>query len=764
MLILTEKKNVAEIYRNALDLKDLKNGSYQSSDRKITVTWAAGHLYNLFYPEDYDSKFLKSWNEKDYPFIPKNYRYKPDRTKSKTRNNCESHIRNALKNGEEIVIATDPDREGEVIARLILNALKVPLEKTSRIWNCEGLDRKQILKGIEERKKDSLYDNLALQGIMQKQSDWVMGINLSRCYSILNSETFSVGRVQTAVLKVIYERQMRIKLFLPSDYYEVRITEKNGNVFFFQNKITKKISFKTYEEAEKIKKSIEGKNFTVSKVERNEKSEKPPRLYDLAALQMDAFNIYKIGVSETLETAQKLYNEIGVLSYPRTDSVALGEEDEVHVRKLIEEINNKRKPFENFRIERITRENKRIFNSAETSGHHAIIPSGFYEERESLEWKIWDLVYRRLMMQGMGDYVINNIKAWAVNDEYVIVGEGKQTKEKGWKEADLYEVEKDNELNVKEGEEIEAVKVEILKKKTQPPKYFNEASIIKFMRNPLESDDEGIKLSSIGTEATQAAIIQRLYDVKYIEKVKGHIEITEKGIKLIEQIAENPDLDTNTDVRTTTMWEKLNKENPEKLLEEIEKITVKCVENIREKMKTVSERKSICKCPSCGKDIVRGKTSWYCTGYKQGCEFNIGFKVMGNDVDEQFIKSFIENGETKVLRGIKKDGEECAFKFRLNDEKKVIIEFDGEKESIAVCPKCGGDVFSFKKVYKCSDQNCNFFMWKESCGIEYTKDDVKNICENREIMKDKKKKDGNMVRVRVWLGEDKEELKMEYIN
>lgn len=747
MLIIAEKEKVALNYIKALKLKKIETSLYANEEKTIKVTYAAGHLYTLYDAEDYDEK-NKIWKTENLPIIPHRYLYKPIKEKAQFRKACENAIRNAIKGNEEIVIATDPDREGEVIARLILNACKADYKKVTRIWMNEGLSEEEILKAIKERKSVSYYQDLYLQGKAQKESDWVMGINLTRSYSILNKEIYSVGRVQTAVLKEIYNRYIQILMFIPKEYYEVQVQLANGTFAFLINETTNSKKFDTLKEAEeKVKKINQQEKVKVTKKIVKTEVKKSPRLYDLAGLEMDGYNIYGIEIDRVLELAQQLYNEKGVLSYPRANSVCLGEEDVEDTIKLYEKLKEHDNRFETSK-KKLNKDNKRLFNDKEKGSHHGLIPTQWYAKNDSEDWKIYDLVLRRFFMQTMKDLVEEKISIIFNCGSEILKAEGKTTIEKGWKEADLRKTEKEIELpKMEEGKEFRIKEVKIEKKYTQKPKYYNEATILEYMRNPKGENKEGIELISIGTEATQATIIKVLFKRGYVKTVNKHIEITEKGIKIVEQIKNNKVLDQNTNTESTAKWEILGKENPEKLLKEIEEVTKKSVENLRNEMKAVVEKKVIAKCP-CGGDIIDGK-NYYCSNYKEGCKNSVSKHIMGKEYSAEDVKKLFEEGKLDYTEGISKDGNKVKYRLLIQDGK-VTIEFDSNNVILCKCPKCQGNVYEYKKVYKCSNKECDFFMWKETSGIVIEKEMVEKLVNGETIENiTKKYKDGKEEKVSI---------------
>jgi len=734
MLILTEKENVAKNYIKALALEKTTRYLYESLDKKIKVTFAAGHIYTLYDAEDYDTKF-KTWSEETLPIIPDTYKYKAIKTKENFRKPLEEIIKKAIKEKEEIVIATDPDREGEVIARLILNQCKADYKNVTRIWLTEGLEETEIRKSIENRKTSADYDELYRQGKAQKESDWVMGINLTRAYSILNKDLYSIGRVQTAVLKEIYLREIQIKLFIPRIYYNVLLESENGTFSYLLNKNTKEKKFENLEEVQKLVKDLYfHKEIKVSDIQTKEKKEKPPLLYNLSALEIDAYDIYGISIDRTLEIAQKLYNELGVISYPRTDSRYIGSDDVEHIINLYKRVKQKDNRFDTDES-KINKNNSRIFCRPEKKeAHHALIPTTYFEKEESDEWRIYDLILRRFFMQMMKDFEVEEKKVYFECGNEVLITEGKKVKEIGWKKAELRKVSlEDKELkDFTIGQKLKIKEINILEKYTEKPKFYTESTILDYMINPTRENEESEKLLSIGTQATRASIVKVLFERGYIKNEKKHIRITEKGIRIVEQIKENEVLDLNTSTESTTKWDNLVRENPEILIKEIENITKKSIENMRYKMKAVIQRNVVAKCV-CGKDIVKGKNGWYCTGYKEGCKIAINEHIYGKQYTEEDIKELFEKKSLPFYDGINKSGDKVRYRLIIENGS-LITQYDNDVQSICDCPKCKkSGMYKTKFVYKCSNKDCDFFFYKETYGIVITNELAKKICSGEKV-------------------------------
>lgn len=768
MTILTEKENVAKNYAQALSLKKTKPGLYTNTEGTIKLTYAAGHLYTLYDMKDYNAELEKWTNIKLLPYIPKTYKTKADNgfknTKKQTRINCENILREAITKKDEIVIATDPDREGEVIARFILDKLKADYSRVSRVWCCEGVNKEEVLKGLSGRKKASDYNLLYIKGIKQKESDWVIGTNLTRLFTLIQKDgsLWSIGRVQTAVLQELYDRNMEISLFIKKKHYELKIETEEGVTFYYDRECNSNNLI--YEKAvvEEVNKEVMNmQSIVITSLTSEKKIREVPQLFDSAELGSEAYNLYGYPVDKTLEISQKLYCERGITSYPRTSSVYLKEED-------FEAINERYKDFTKHYLKKekeLTREDKRIFNTKKCTGHHAIIPTRKAEELTEEEEKIYSLILNRFLMQALGKNVTEVTKAFGNCGKYVVKCEGKKTVEKGWREIDLHREEEGTEIKVEKGQIFHVKKTQVIEKETQPPKHYTQASLIKFMKNPGGKDEEGDEILSIGTQATQANIIKTLFDRKYIVEVKKHIEITERGIKLIEKVRDIKSLDKNTRVTATTMWEKLNEKDPDKFLSYIEKVTKDIFVEMEDELKVSVQKSRAGVCPACGGNLLEGKNGWYCSNYKEkGCDNNLTYHMMGIDITKEVIEKLLSEKKSEIFKGVKKDGNSVSFYIEVDDKGKFKIVYINEQVKICSCPKCKNDVREYLKVYKCTNKECDFFLWKKTSGIEFEKEDIADLCSGAQIIKEMTKKDGSLCNVNVQLSKDYSDLKIKYIN
>ena len=758
MVILTEKKSIAENYAKALgiDTED-KGGEFISSDGKMEIAWASGHLYRLKEPGEYEERWIK-WNWKELPIKVEKYGIMPDISKKKTTERLEKILQEAKRKGKEIVIATDPDREGEVIAGFILWWNGIERKDTTRIWVNEGLDRKEIIRGIRERKSSTEYGRIYDEGFCAKKADWLLGMNLSRAYSAILKDAYSVGRVQTAVLKEIYRREKAIKDYKRKPYFKIKCTLEDGTSSYLLNRYDEKNPEHFGEEyGEKLDEMIRSipERIRVTGIERKRKTLEVPLLYDLSGLEMDGYRIYGIGVDRVLEIAEVLYNEKGVLSYPRTDSRCMGDEDVGMIREMYERYLLKNSMYYKAggSLERVTEANRRIFNSKKKHAHHALIPSNWFREEDSEEWRIWDLVMRRFMMQGCSENITEYQKVTLNGNGMLFTAEGKKTVLKGWKALSLEKEKEGKELDYEEGQELRIVKAEIERKMTEPPEHYNEATLIAWMKNPQGKGEEGIEMMPVGTEATRAETIKKLYGRKYIAKRKKHIEILEKGARLIEEIRKNRVIEKSTDAEATAMWDRMVKEDPGKFYRRAESEVMEMMKGVWKDMETVNLKEKITDCPFCEGEIYKGQKKFYCSNWKEKeCRYSLNFVVMGNEFDESTVMMLKEKKETPFMTGVTKTGEKCSFRIKEGDGE-YVMEY-AEAESLGKCPVCGnGEMYPKAKVYKCSNADCGYFMWKETSGIKIDRETAGRLIRGEEFSVKKTRKDGSREEVKVSLND-----------
>ena len=501
MLILTEKSSVANDF--ALALNCPKRTGY-FSDGKIEIAYCVGHLFKLQDPEFYEARF-KSWNE--IPCIPKQFCYAINETVSK-----QAHIVLELlkkHKDDEILIATDADREGEIIARECLKLSGISdFHKIKRFWVSQALTPDVILNGIKSARKLYEYNNLAQNGFARQHADWLVGMNLTRYVSVAANKKLSIGRVKTALLSAIENRCSKIENFKSEKYYEFyasfgakRFAPECKGIYFEPDDKTK---FNNNELSQELKKDIEQKTLVIeNKTEKKETH--APQLYNLNALQKDAFKYFNFSADETLKIIQKLYESYKCVSYPRTPSKVMGNENVELVKQIFLDLSKIYPDFYDvLQISDISLSNKRCFNDSKLEAHHAIIPlENIPHSASDNEKKIFSLILNRFKIAFSAPYIYNKqIVILSVNNhKYKITGN--QTLEYGWKKFCWSETFRSNECEEQENEQslenidwnnLLCTDVETKEKYTKPPKYFNEASILAFMENPTSIDENTTKL------------------------------------------------------------------------------------------------------------------------------------------------------------------------------------------------------------------------------------------------------------------------------
>ncbi len=617
-LVLAEKPSVGRDLAKVLKCNQNK-GSYIEGN-KYVVTWAMGHLVGLMDPEGYDNKY-KKWDMETLPMLPKYMKLTVLKKTGKQFNEVKKQLlRNDI---SEIVIATDAGREGELVARWILekSGVKKPLK---RLW-ISSQTNKAILDGFKNLKDAKEYDNLYKAAVCRAEADWLVGLNVTRALTCKYNAQLSAGRVQSPTLAMIVNREDEIRNFKPVDYWTLN-AKGNG---FTLNWVSSKGNNSIFKEeiADSIVNKCKGQNGEVVEVKKTTKKKYSPALYDLTELQRDANKIWGYSAKQTLNIMQRLYENHKVLTYPRTDSRYITSDIVATIPERLKAVS-----FGEYRaaaeslLKSGVKANKNYVDNSKVSDHHAIIPT---EEKGSLanlsteEKHIYDLVVKRFLSVLLPAYEYEQTTV-TVN----IVGEtftakGNITKSRGWKK--LYE--KDNlkddedsqelpELN--KGDKITVASVNKVKKQTTPPARFNEATLLSAMENPQKYVNLGKdaaktlnETGGLGTVATRADIIEKLFNSFVIEKRGKDIYPTSKGQQLIDLVPE--DLKSPL---LTAKWESQldniakGKANDKKFVGDMKTYATKLVEDVKGgTAKFHHDNATGSKCPNCGKYLleVKGK-------------------------------------------------------------------------------------------------------------------------------------------------------------
>ena len=609
-LILAEKPSVGRDIANALNLQQKSNGYIEG--KQYIVTWALGHLVTNATPEQYNPSY-KEWNLEDLPIIPKKMK-----TVVISKTNRQFKVVKSLildKNVKEIIIATDAGREGELVARLILDKVgnKKPIK---RLW-ISSVTKKAIQEGFKQLKNGNAYQNLYKAALARSEADWIVGINATRALTTKYDAQLSLGRVQTPTIQLVKSRQDEINYFKSEKYYTLSI-----NVDGYDLNLNQQKRYKDKKELELIEHEIKHQEGKILEVKgKNKKSYAQP-LFNLTDLQQEAYKRYKMGPKETLNTLQHLYERHKLVTYPRTDSnyltddmvdtiqerlrAILATDYKSHVRDLISESFSSK---------------MHIFNNQKVSDHHAIIPTEVRPSIEQLsqrEFKIYMLIAERFLENLMNPYLYEVLTIHAQLKGYHFVLKEKIPKQLGYKA--LKDNPSSNTLthSFKEGQLFNVHRIDIHEHETKAPEYFNEGSLLKAMENPQNHIDLNDKkyaktlkhTGGIGTVATRADIIEKLFNMNALESRDGKIKVTSKG----KQILELSPSELTSPILTAQWEEKLmliekGKYNSQKFIQEMKNFTFKVVNKIKSsEQKYKHDNLTTTECPTCGKFMIKVKT------------------------------------------------------------------------------------------------------------------------------------------------------------
>ncbi|HCW53231.1 MAG TPA: DNA topoisomerase III [Clostridium sp.] len=635
-LVLAEKPSVGRDLAKVLKCNQNK-GSYIEGN-KYVVTWAMGHLVGLMDPEGYDKKY-KEWSMETLPMLPKNMKLTVLKKTGKQFNEVKKLMNRS--DISYIIIATDAGREGELVARWIIEkaGVKKPLK---RLW-ISSQTNKAILDGFKNLKDAKNYENLYKAAVCRAEADWLIGLNVTRALTCKYNAQLSAGRVQSPTLSMIVKREEEIKNFKPSDYYNINAKAKG----FTLNYINSKGNTAIYNEeiANSIITKCKGRDGKVIEVNKSNKKKYSPELYDLTELQRDANKIWGYSAKQTLNIMQRLYENHKLLTYPRTDSRYITTDVVTTIPERLKAIGTgEYRVYAEKLIKEGVKGNPRFVNNAKVSDHHAIIPT---EEKGSLanlstdESHIYNLVVKRFLsvLLPAYEYEQTTIKV-DINGE-IFTAKGNVTKSKGWKKLyekdNIYDEEKNVELPIlNKGDILQISSVDIVKKQTTPPARFNEATLLSAMENPqkyISIDKDSAKTlnetGGLGTVATRADIIEKLFNSFVIEKQGKDIVPTSKGKQLIELVPKelkSPLL--------TAKWEKRleeiagGKADSHKFIKEMKNYAIALIEDVKGgNVKFHHDNQTGKKCPKCGKYMleVKGKngTMYVCQDRNCGHRENI---------------------------------------------------------------------------------------------------------------------------------------------
>lgn len=533
-LVIAEKPSVAISIAKVIGANKKKDGYYEGNGYR--VSWCVGHLIQMGNPNAYDEKYAK-WNMADLPIIPSDYKYEVAKATKKQFNILKKLMNN--KEIDMIINACDAGREGESIFRLVYNQVNCK-KKMKRLW-ISSMEDSAIKEGFDNLKDGKDYDNLFESAQARAIADWLVGMNVSRLYSCLYKQNYSVGRVQTPTLAMIVKRDDEIANFKKEKYYTVELSMDGFTLS--TDRIDDEIA------ADQLINLI-GDDIEITDVIQKEKITKPDLPFDLTTLQRECNKFFGYSAKQTLDYAQSLY-EKKLITYPRTDSRCLTED---MITSTVNNILGKN----DFDTERI----KVVFDSKKVTDHHAIIPtiSSVKEDVSELplsEAKVYFLISDKFHASVGYPLVENTTKIVASFDGFDFISSGKVIKDDGFtKYLEEYKSKKNEDIelpDVKVGDVISIDNKDIKEKFTQPPKHFTEDTLLKAMEvagnDALEKGVE-VERKGLGTPATRAGIIENLIYKGFVERDKKNLVATHKGISLVTIVS-----DTFKSAETTAKWE-----------------------------------------------------------------------------------------------------------------------------------------------------------------------------------------------------------------
>ena len=687
VFILTEKPSVAKDIAAALGgFAYDKAGFYRRGGDCIVP--ASGHVLELFLPEDYDEKYEK-WSLENLPIVPQKMRYKPiEKTKA-----VLQKIKACFKNFDstDFVLATDADREGELIGALILDYVHFAnYSGARRFWVSEALTQEVVLNGLKNARPLAEYEPYKNSGYSRQHADWLIGMNATQLVTLQTGKFLTFGRVQTAVLGAIYLRDRSIANFKSEPYFQYRIAAKKlvsndtkSGGMEFDMRLTAEDGGERFSSSRAApieaarNEAREGCELIVASVSRQKKIEMPPQLLNITGLQKLCAKLHQMSPKRTLEVAQELYEKLKCLSYPRTASTVLGDDNVELYREKLALLAKAYPEFaDGCHVEKADIKNRRLFNSEKAAGHHALIPLAVLPENATEEQKtVYAVVLRQFfnMVKEPHEYMQTEVVAKSAHCMFKATG--KTVMRQGWKRETI-SVSNDTEETAQlpelhEGERLSVMKGVIVQKETQPKKHFTNATLLSMMENPKSEDAEHARLAGIGTGATRAAIIDELLRRQYIRQENQYLLITGTGKFLIETVLETPALANFISIKTTTEWEQMLQDNPEKFLSGIKEFVKTEIPKIAISRKwQAPEEDSLGICPECRKGkILAGKKNYSCSEYRNGCAFAVWRAVSGCTVTASDVKLLLQGKKTRVKKMTSKSGKPFSASLVLHGKK-----------------------------------------------------------------------------------------------
>jgi DNA topoisomerase-3 len=708
-LVIAEKPSVGRDLARVLPGAFAKSEGFLEGPEDI-VTWAVGHLVQLAEPDEYDDRF-KKWRMADLPIVPDRFKLVVRDERSKKQMNVIKRLL-ARDDIDRVVNACDAGREGELIFAYLYekSGSKKPVQ---RLW-LNSMTQSAIKEAFEHLRDGTEQATLEAAARSRSEADWIVGMNATRAATIRLRSAFdgavSLGRVQTPTLAILARREQEIRDFVPEPYWVVDASfdptaAPTGRVYEGRYHAGANPRLKTAEEAAAIVAAARDQLGEITKLEKSERKERPPFLYDLTSLQRDANSRFGFSARRTLAAAQRLYEEHTALTYPRTNSRYLTG-DMVPEIKPIAQLVGQRSEYSKaseYVLGLDVLPLARVVDDSKVTDHHAIIPTHAehhpVDKMSDDDKRIYDLVVRRFLAVFHPEAVFENTRVETTVSSHVFRTRGKRILVPGWRgvygelpDSERSEDDEGSEQQLpklEQGEQAAVEKVDSEQKETQPPRRYSEGSLLGAMETAgkLVDDEElreAMKDSGIGTPATRAAIIERLLQVGYIERDGRALVVTEKGMNVIRLLGEH----ALTSPTLTGEWEarlakiETGTDSREAFMGDIVKFTESTVGELDTKLKGVRiPRANLGPCPVCGRDIIENRKGYSCWSRDDpGCGFVIWKSKAGKSLAVSLARELIKTGRTeKPVTGFKgRSGR--SFRARLalqqSEDGKWRVEFD----------------------------------------------------------------------------------------
>ena len=748
---IAEKPSVAREIAQVLGASTKRDGYFEGNGYAVTYTF--GHLCTLLEPNDYKD-YWKSWNLNNLPMLPEKFKTKVvDNAGIKKQFKI---VKSLFDKASLVINCGDAGQEGELIQRWVMEQAGYKGE-VKRLW-ISSLTTEAIQEGFENLKPAEKYDNLYYAGFSRAIGDWLLGMNATRLYTIKHGgykQVLSIGRVQTPTLAMVVNRFKEIENFKPTLFWELQTLYRDTLFNCEEGRFTNKADGETL--ANKVKESV----FEIVKVEQKAGKEYAPKLFDLTGLQVYCNNKFGYSADDTLKTVQKLYEQ-KLVTYPRVDTTFLPNDVYPKVKGILEKLTTYQALIQPLLAKKI-RKSTKVFNDKKVTDHHAIIPTGVQGSMSLHEQKVYDIIAKRFIAVFYEDCSVDNTVVIGQAAAVSFKTTGKVITRKGWRvvfETPGAEEKEPDVLPAFQKGEKGPHEPSFLEKETKPPKMYTEASLLRAMETAGKLvDDEELrdlmKENGIGRPSTRANIIETLFKRKYIVRNKKQLVPTSTGVQLIGTI-KNKIL---TSAELTGTWEKQ--------LQEIEKGTYHAatfIKNMKQmvddlvyevrmerdsaQISHVTEKKALKVspkargllseyCPKCKKGtLLKGKTAYGCSAYKNGCNFLLPFKLYEKKLTEKQLLQLLKKGKTNTIKGFKTDAgkvdgvvsfnENFELEMTPKEAKKALTK----KNDDSLCPQCKkGQIIKGKTAYGCSE-------YKNGCNFRYSFDDIRIKAAGRPLTKE----------------------------